>query len=77
MGAKVIITGRDITRLQETFSELEGDSNLQISAELTDEEQIIKLVDAIPSLDGFVNNAGIAIDKEIIKCKIMKLQKKI
>lgn len=74
MGAKVIITGRDITRLQETFSELEGDSNLQISAELTDEEQIIKLVDAIPSLDGFVNNAGIGNKTPIIFIKHNALQ---
>ena len=59
MGAKVIITARNSERLQETFNELEGDGHLQIIAELTSEEDLKHIVEIIPQLDGFVNNAGI------------------
>ena len=59
MGAKVIITARSSERLQETFNELEGDGHLQIIAELTSEEDLKHIVEIVPQLDGFVNNAGI------------------
>ena len=59
MGAKVIITGRDAERLQETFKQLEGGGHLQFAADLTLTEDIDKLINFIPHLDGLVNNAGI------------------
>lgn len=59
MGAQVVITGRNAERLQETFQELEGDGHQQIIAELTNEDDLKRLVEEIPPLDGFVNNAGI------------------
>ena len=59
MGAHVVITGRNAERLQETFQELEGDDHRQIIAELTNEEDLKRLVEEVPLLDGFVNNAGI------------------
>lgn len=59
MGAHVVITGRNEERLQETFNELEGDGHQQIIAELTNEEDLKRLVEEVPLLDGFVNNAGI------------------
>ena len=59
MGAHVVITGRNVERLQETFQELEGDEHQQIIAELTNEEDLKRLVEEVPLLDGFVNNAGI------------------
>ena len=37
MGARVVITGRNAERLQETFQEMEGDGHQQIIAELTNE----------------------------------------
>ena len=58
MGANVVITGRNIERLQETYSQLEGEGHLQIDADLNDENDIIKLVDQCPVLNGLVNNAG-------------------
>ena len=58
MGAKVIISGRNQDRLQETFNQLEGDNHLQVIADLNEEVDILKLVDACPPLDGLVNNAG-------------------
>lgn len=59
MGAKVVITGRNAERLQETFQELEGDGHHQIIAELTNEDDLKRLVEEVPPLDGLVNNAGI------------------
>ena len=59
MGAKVVITGRNAERLQETFQELEGDGHQQIIVELTNEDDLKRLVEEVPLLDGLVNNAGI------------------
>lgn len=59
MGAKVVITGRNAERLQETYQELEGAGHIQIIAELTNEDDMAHLVEETPQIDGFVNNAGI------------------
>lgn len=59
MGAHVVITGRSAERLQGTFQELEGDGHQQIIAELTNEDDLKRLVEEVPPLDGLVNNAGI------------------
>lgn len=59
LGAKVVITGRNVERLQETFDMLEGSGHLQIAADITNQTEIDSLVMAIPPLDGFVSNAGI------------------
>ena len=59
IGAHVVITGRNTHRLQETFNELEGEGHQQIIAELTNEDDLKNLVEQLPQLDGFVNNAGI------------------
>ena len=58
MGARVIITGRNQERLQNTFDQLEGEGHLQVLADLNVEEDILRLVDLCPPLDGLVNNAG-------------------
>lgn len=58
MGAKVVITGRNIERLQETFDQLEGEGHIQIAADLNEETEIAKLVEQCPVLNGLVNNAG-------------------
>lgn len=59
LGAKLIITGRNIERLQRTFDLLEGEGHIQIAGDLTVEEEMNTIVDSLPKLDGFVNNAGI------------------
>lgn len=59
LGASVVITGRDVARLQETFERLEGEGHLQVVADLTNEEDMKRLVDSVPQLDGVVNNAGV------------------
>ncbi len=60
MGAKMIISGRDQSRLKETFSMLDGVDNQLICADLTNKSDLENLIQALPKLDGVVNNAGIA-----------------
>lgn len=60
MGAKVIVTGRDATRLKETFDLLEGDSHQMFQADLTNSEQLENLVGSLDKLDGVVHSAGIS-----------------
>ncbi len=59
MGAKLVITGRNMERLNETFSSLDGDGHVIIQADLSKQEDIEKLVSETPVLNGCVNNAGI------------------
>ena len=58
-GGKVVISGRDRQKLDETYRELENDGHLAIDMDLTGEKQIGELVDALPELDGIVHCAGI------------------
>ena len=59
MGAKVVVTGRNEKRLQETLDALYGDGHLQIAADLTDKETLARLVMDLPQLNGVVHCAGI------------------
>lgn len=57
-GAKVIITARNEERLKETMSQLEGEGHQMIMAELTNQEDIERLVGEVPALQGLVLSAG-------------------
>lgn len=67
MGATVIVTGRNVERLNETLNQLlDSTSSLQasvehkaISADLTNAEDIDRLVNELPKLDGLVQCAGV------------------
>jgi len=59
MGAKVVVTGRNEERLNETFSHLTGKEHLKIYADLGREEESDKSVDLMPVLTGLVNCAGL------------------
>ena len=59
MGARVVITGRNNIRLDETYSSLEGSDHVKIVADLSQEAEVEKLADNVPPLDGFSSNAGI------------------
>ena len=59
LGAKVIITGRNKERLNETYLQLEGEGHLQIIADLNKHEDIEELVEKLPIINGCVQNAGI------------------
>lgn len=58
LGAKVVVTGRNKERLNQTLAELEGLGHLAIVADLSSEDGINALVDQCPLIDGLVNNAG-------------------
>lgn len=60
MGARLIITARNQERLSETFSMLFGEGHQQMLVDLADYQQIEKMVEVLPKLDGFVSNAGIS-----------------
>ena len=57
MGAEVVITGRDTERLQAT-ADLVGTPKTLIAADLTNQEDVERLVAALPPLDGAVLCAG-------------------
>ena len=58
LGARVIVTARNEERLNETLSQMEGDGHRIVLAELTQQADLEKLVDAIDSLNGVVLCAG-------------------
>lgn len=58
LGAKVIITARNEERLKETLSLLEGEGHQMILAELTNQEDVERLVSEVSGLQGLVLCAG-------------------
>lgn len=68
MGARVVLTGRSVERLDETLrlmcESVEG-GHLVIPADLAKTEGIDALVEACPQIDGLVNNAGISNTKPV------------
>lgn len=64
MGAKVALLGRDILRLQETLSYLEGHGHQYFSVDLSISADIVpivfNIVDIMGRIDGVVNCAGIS-----------------
>ena len=71
MGAKVIINGRNTVKLQETISLMEYDSGIIIAGDLTDDNSLSSLVEALPKLDGVVHCAGIG---QRILCKDLQME---
>ena len=59
MDASVIVNGRNEQRLSETMSEMEGDDNLSLAADLSDNVALAEMVAKLPKLDGIVHCAGI------------------
>lgn len=68
MGASVVITGRNVERLDVTCSLLIGEEHLSITGDLTNETDIHKILSLIPKLDGIVHCAGIGHRKP---CKLI------
>lgn len=58
MGATLIITGRNEERLTETLSILPGENHRRVIADLTQQEDLEKLIAEIDILDGMVLCAG-------------------
>ena len=66
MGANVVITGRNIERLHQTYEQLDtAGMYYQFAGDLTRQEDLERLVENVPTLDGLVNNAGISYTKPI------------
>ena len=59
MGARVVATGRNETRLQETHSLLEGDQPDYIVADLSVNEDVVRVSKELSTLNGLVNCAGL------------------
>lgn len=69
MGALVVITGRNESRLQETLAEMETNDHLVVRGELTDFKNLPEWVSNLPKLDGVVHCAGIG---NRVLCKMMQ-----
>lgn len=59
MGATVIVTGRNVERLNETLNLMSEGDHKAISADLTKAEDIESFVAELPKLDGLVQCAGV------------------
>ena len=58
-GATLVITGRNLERLNNTFNQLDGSNHIQLPFDLTIKENIDELANTLPSLDGLALCAGI------------------
>ena len=65
MGAKLIVTGRNEERLQQTLDALSGDGHQQIAIDISTKEGVSKLIESVPNVDGMFNNAGVSTTKPI------------
>lgn len=74
MGADLVITGRNRERLEECLSQLSGNDNKIITAELTNQQDLENLVLQLPDLDGVVVCAGQGMTLPIKSASINKYQ---
>ncbi|MFZ4546339.1 MAG: SDR family NAD(P)-dependent oxidoreductase [Bacteroidales bacterium] len=58
-GAKLVVTGRDETRLHETMALLQGEGHHLFVADLLDFDKFTSIAESLPELDGVVHSAGI------------------
>ena len=58
-GAKLVVTGRDEARLNETMTLLHGDGNSFFVADLLEFDKFASIAESLPLLDGVVHSAGI------------------
>lgn len=72
MGASLIISGRDEKRLNQTFSNLEGEAHQMVIADLCNEDEMQKIVDVCSDLDGMVLCSGVG---EILPIKFCNRKK--
>lgn len=71
MGATIVLNGRNQHKLDETFSQLEGDDHKVLVADLTDGVSVAQMTGEMPKLDGIVHCAGIG---QRVLCKLLKEQ---
>ncbi len=76
MGANVIVNGRNVQKLQETLSLMEGGGNEILACDLINCETLVSMVNKLPKLDGIVHCAGIGertLCKNIVEADIDKM----
>ena len=59
MGGRVLLNGRNKERLEETLSMMEDRSHELFVADLSNQDELQRLADTLPELQGWVNSAGI------------------
>lgn len=59
MGARIILTGRNEGRLDETLSQMTSGDHIKVVSDLSQPDGIDALVETCPSLDGVVHCAGV------------------
>ncbi len=62
MGAKVLLTGRNEIRLNDTYANLYGEGHTLFISDLCDEISMQKLISALPEIDGTALCAGKGLD---------------
>lgn len=67
MGATIVLTGRNKSRLEATLSQLEQGEHKVVVADLNKIDSIIKMTEQLPVLDGVVHCAGIG---QRVLCKV-------
>lgn len=75
MGAELIITGRNINRLDATYTALSGEGHTKHIVELTNDKELNNLIKNIQSIDGAVLCAGISDIAPVRFCSLMKFNK--
>ncbi|WP_431471797.1 SDR family oxidoreductase [Nonlabens sp. SCSIO 43208] len=58
-GAQLILLGRNIDRLKETYNLLKGNNHAYFSLDLNDSEEVVKFCSQLNKIDGIVHSAGI------------------
>ncbi len=76
LGARVIVTARNEERLNETWEMLEGQErdHVQITKDITKEDQLNELVNQLPDLDGCASNAGVGFTKPVQFYKLQDIE---
>lgn len=60
MGSQVVLIGRNLERLQETLSQMEGEGHVVLAGDLTVEAELNSVIEQMPVLNGVVHCAGIS-----------------
>lgn len=66
MGAIVVATGRNEERLRETIASLDGEGHIAVAADITNGDDIDRLISCCPMLQGVVHCAGVG-DRTVLK----------
>lgn len=59
LGARLVITGRNEKRLDETFEKLTGENHIKIIADLSNPRKLEEIIVSIPCIQGVVHCAGL------------------